>query len=54
MGGLQGNDQHRYIVAPATEVAVQDAGYHGGMAVHQTGVVLKIPTGLQAVAVHDQ
>jgi hypothetical protein len=24
------------------------------MAVHQTGVVLKIPTGLQAVAVHDQ
>jgi hypothetical protein len=40
MGGLQGNDQYCCIVTPATEIAVQDGGYHGGVAMHQAGVVL--------------
>jgi hypothetical protein len=54
MGGLQSDNQYRDIVAPATEIAVQDAGDDGRMAVRQPRVVLKVPTGLQAVAVHDQ
>jgi hypothetical protein len=54
MGGLQGNDQYRHIVPAATEIAVQDGGYHGRMTVHQARVVVQVPSGLQAVAVHDQ